>query len=106
MKRNCWDVMQCGRQHGGARTNELGVCSVSTEKRLDGVNGGTNGGRSCWVLPLTLYCDDKVRREFTKKFASCFYCRFYELVREEEGNNFALSNEITEKLDMLITAFR
>jgi hypothetical protein len=50
-KSNCWEVIRCGREPGGANENNLGVCPVSTEARLDGVNHGKNGGRACWGVP-------------------------------------------------------
>ncbi len=33
-KLNCWDFKKCGRQSGGEKAHELGVCPASTEKRL------------------------------------------------------------------------
>lgn len=77
-------------------------------KRLEGVNDGTNGGRSCWALPLTS-CGDTSNREFTEKFAICIQCEFYARVREEEeeDQDFALPGEIMEKIKWLdIHTFR
>jgi len=31
-----------GRQPGGTKVSELGVCPVPTEKRLDGIHGGNH----------------------------------------------------------------
>jgi hypothetical protein len=62
-KRNCWEFKKCGREDGGARVEELGVCLASTETRLNGVHDGTNGGRACWVLEGTL-CEGKVQGSF------------------------------------------
>ena len=53
-KQNCWEFKSCGRQPGGAKTAELGLCPAATEPRLNGVNSGRNGGRSCWAMTGTL----------------------------------------------------
>ena len=35
---------------GGRRVEECGVCPAAVEERLDGVLGGVNAGRSCWMV--------------------------------------------------------
>ncbi len=84
-KRNCWEEMNCGRQEGGAKVSELGVCPVSTEARTNGVNGGKNGGRVCWAVVGTL-CKGEVQGSFAEKFANCVTCDFYQKVLQEEEN--------------------
>ena len=49
MKTNCWEFKNCGRDLNGTRADELDICPVSAEIRLDGVHGGKNAGRACWV---------------------------------------------------------
>ncbi len=87
MKTNCWEVKKCGRQPGGEKSTELGVCPATTEKRVHGVNGGINGGRSCWAIKQTL-CENQVQGSFAEKFVGCLQCNFYSKVRDEEASNF------------------
>ena len=49
-KVNCWEFKRCERTPGGKKEEELGVCPVTMEKRLDDVHGGLNAGRACWVV--------------------------------------------------------
>lgn len=72
--------MKCGRETGGARVDELGVCPVSQENTADGLNGGLNGGRICWVINEN-GCHDKLM--YGKDF--CFQCEFRYKVTQEEG---------------------
>lgn len=44
MKKNCWEVKNCGREVDGAKSIELGVCTAATETRLNGVHDGQNAG--------------------------------------------------------------
>jgi len=76
--------MGCGREPGGMRAEELGVCPVTTKVSADGLNGGVNGGRVCWVIENS--CCQHVLEEMGKQGdASCMRCEFHLLVREEEG---------------------
>lgn len=97
MGQNCWEVKKCGREPGGIKTVELGVCPASTESRLNGVNHGKNGGRACWVLAGTL-CGAKVQGSFATKLANCMQCEFYKMVRKDEGANVISSNDILAML--------
>ena len=45
-KENCWEVKQCGRQPGGAKTGELGVC-LATTSSMSGVNAPPPEGGGC-----------------------------------------------------------
>ena len=42
VKLNCWEHKKCGRQPGGHRVQELGVCPAATNTELHGAHGGTN----------------------------------------------------------------
>ena len=86
-KVNCWQFMKCGREAGGARIMELGVCPAATEERLDGIHGGLNSGRTCWVVAGT-FCEGKIQGIFADKFGACKECNFYQLVMGEEIQNF------------------
>ena len=69
-KKNCWEIMKCGRQPGGANADKLGVCPAAGETRMDGVHGGSNAGRCCWVVAGT-FCTGKPQGTFTAKFHNC-----------------------------------
>lgn len=84
MKQNCWEFKKCGRGPGGAKVSELGICPATSEARMNGVHGGTNGGRTCWVVAGTL-CGGKVQGSFANKLPTCMSCEFYKLVVKEEG---------------------
>jgi len=92
-KQNCWEFKKCGREPGGSKANELGVCPASIEKRVHGVNRGKNAGRSCWALAGTL-CGGQVQGVFAQKLNNCLKCEFYQLVGAEEGANHQSSKEI------------
>jgi len=84
-KLNCWEFKKCGREVGGSKTAELGVCPTSSDNRLNGVHGGTNAGRACWVMDSTL-CDGKIQGGFKEKYKECFNCEFYKLIVQEEAS--------------------
>lgn len=94
---NCWEFKKCGRQPGGAKAAELGVCPAATTTSVDGVNGGRNGGRACWVLAGTL-CGGVVQGTFAAKCANCLKCEFFVLVKGEENRAFLGASQILEKL--------
>lgn len=98
MKLNCWEVKNCGRQPGGEKNGELGVCPASTEERVNGLNSGANGGRACWAIKGTL-CGNQVQGSFADKLSGCLQCDFYLAVRNEEGASFMTSKEILVKLN-------
>lgn len=62
---NCWEFKKCGREKGGAKAHELGVCPVYPQN-----------GRSCARVAGTL-CGGKVQGTFATKLANCLQCDFY-----------------------------
>jgi hypothetical protein len=86
MKANCWEFKKCGREFGGAKAAEFGVCPAA-QADLSGVNSGTRGGRICWAIAGTL-CGGKVQGTFAQKTANCMACEFYQTVRRQERGNF------------------
>lgn len=86
-KLNCWQYMRCGRQAGGAHVQDQGLCPASREQAVDGLHGGTCGGRVCWAISGTL-CGGTVQGSFAGKIENCMECDFYRLVRSEEGRVF------------------
>ena len=73
-KLNCWEFKGCGREPNGSKVEDLGVCPSSTENRLDGVHGGMNGGRACWVVGGTM-CGGEFQGTFAHKYKDCI--KFY-----------------------------
>jgi hypothetical protein len=75
---NCWEFKECGRGLGGDR-----ACPAATDKRADGVNRGTNGGRVCWAIAGTL-CGGRQQGIYAVKLETCMRCDFYQFVIGEE----------------------
>ena len=73
----------CGREPGGIQVQELGICPATTEVRINNINNGKNGGRSCWALTGTL-CGGIVQSSLLDKLDNCFKCEFYATVYIEE----------------------
>lgn len=96
-KKNCWEFKACGREPGGKNAGEIGVCPATTNEKLDGVHGGKNAGRTCWVVAGT-FCGSTVQGSFAQKFSTCESCDFYSLVKREEMPNFVLSATLLSKL--------
>jgi hypothetical protein len=98
MKKNCWEFKQCGRESGGSKTGEFGVCPASEDARLDGVHDGKNSGRGCWMVAGT-HCGGEVQGSFAQKIKNCMDCDFYNTVRNEERGNFKMSAVLLRKLE-------
>jgi len=82
--------MNCGRELGGVKTRELGVCPAATAVNVNGSHGGKNGGRVCWVVAGTL-CGGKKQGTFAEKQVTCMACDFFKKVRSEEGATFRMA---------------
>jgi hypothetical protein len=96
-KQNCWEFKKCGREPGGAKTAELGVCSAAVQAKTQGINEGKNGGRACWAISGTL-CGGKVQGTYAAKLANCMTCEFYKLVQSEQGAKIVGSKDILARL--------
>ncbi len=97
MNVNCWHVKKCGREPGGLKAQELGVCPAATAAALNGINGGRNGGRACWAIAGTL-CGGKVQGSYAAKLPNCMQCEFYKQVSHEQGPTFERATDILAKL--------
>ncbi len=97
MKKNCWEFTNCGRHKGGKHAEDLGICPATKELRLNGVHGGVNAGRACWVVAGT-FCKGEVQGTFGNKYKNCERCDFYQLVRKEQRGEFMLSAVLLNKL--------
>lgn len=97
-KQNCWEFKKCGREPGGAKVKELGVCPAARETGLNGMNCGKNGGRCCWACAGT-FCEGKVQGVFASKITTCLRCDFFKLVAKEEAGNLKTAKDILSKLE-------
>lgn len=98
VRKNCWEIKNCGRQEGGKNAKELGICPAYSEARLDGVHGGKNAGRACWIVAGTL-CGRKVQGTYAAQLSSCIACDFYQLVKIEESAAFMHAGILSRLLD-------
>lgn len=96
-KKNCWEVKECGRETGGKKAGDLGVCPATTNKKLSGVHGGKNAGRACWVVAGTM-CGGTVQGTFAQKYENCTNCDFFKQVKEEEREGYELSIVLLNKI--------
>ena len=79
-KMNCWEFMKCGRQLGGGKDAELGICPVSIDSSQDGINGGKNAGRICW----TVYRTPCAEAAGMFKMLDCVNCDFFKKSRRKK----------------------
>jgi hypothetical protein len=84
-KMNCWEMKKCGREPGGAKTAELGVCPAAEDTSSNGLNSGKNGGRICWAIVGT-FCGGKVQGVFAQKLVSCMVCEVFKQIKSEESS--------------------
>ncbi|MBI4791189.1 MAG: MCP four helix bundle domain-containing protein [Deltaproteobacteria bacterium] len=71
---NCWEFKNCGREEGGAKAGELGVCPAYPDH-------GTTCARKAGTL-----CGGKVQGAFAKKIINCKQCDFYRSKNYGEKN--------------------
>ena len=88
-KINCWEHKNCGRQPGGIKEKELGVCPAAISFTYNGKNGGKEAGRFCWKVAGT-FCGGKIQGTFAEKIMSCTQCDFFKQVRSEEGESLVV----------------
>jgi len=96
-KLNCWEFKKCGREPGGYKVSEFGICPVALEDRTDGVHDGKHAGRACWVIAGT-FCSGKIQGSSASKLDTCMKCDFYKQVLDEEKLNFQPAKEIQERI--------
>ncbi|MFQ5748473.1 MAG: two-CW domain-containing protein [Planctomycetota bacterium] len=82
---NCWEFSLCGREVGGFKARELGVCPAALSGDRQGLNHGTARGRVCWTVDGTA-CSGSLGRKFFK----CLECPFFHEVERQEGRRFVL----------------
>ena len=77
--------MRCERQPGGKLADTHGVCPAATDRTVDEINGGRNGGRFCWSVAGT-FCFGEVQGTYAAKLQGCMDCGFFWLVADEEDD--------------------
>jgi hypothetical protein len=82
-KMNCWEHKKCGRQPGGHKAAELGICPATVSQDLDGAHGGKAAGRACWAVVGSL-CGGKIQGTYAQKLHNCWRCDFMNAVKREE----------------------
>ena len=88
-RKNCWEVMKCGREPKG-RNEKLGICPAARPNEYNGINNGNYGGRICWAFAGT-FCNGELQGSVAKKLKNCLDCGFLQAVQEEEGQQFILT---------------
>jgi hypothetical protein len=63
---NCWEFTKCGRERGGSRAKELGVCPAYPDH-----------GQHCARVTGTM-CGGQVQGCFARKLTNCMKCDFYQ----------------------------
>ena len=62
---NCWEFKNCGRETGGEKAEDLGICAAYPDH-----------GKHCARVAGTL-CGGKVQGTFATKLVNCLSCEFY-----------------------------
>lgn len=112
IKLNCWEFKKCGRQPGGHKAAELGICPVTTYQGLNGAHGGKNAGRACWVVAGSL-CGGKIQGTFAQKLHNCWRCDFMNTVKKDEDptplgfshTRLGMEKAIEKQRDEMIDSF-
>ncbi len=93
--------MLCGREDGGTKVCEFGICPAATDSRFNEIHGGRNAGRACWVVAGTM-CKGAVQGTYAKKYEShCGKCDFYHIVKKEEGDRLLATIFLLKVLETL-----
>lgn len=67
--KNCWELKKCGRELGGIKVKEMGVCPAYPHH-----------GRDCWMVAGT-FCGGKVQGTHAQKHGTCMVCDWYKSVK-------------------------
>jgi methyl-accepting chemotaxis protein len=85
--KNCWEILNCGREKGGSKVRELGEC-IASEEGL---------GHSCWAIAGTL-CGGIVQGTHAQKERNCMSCDVYNLYHRQIGSEGRrISQELPEE---------
>jgi hypothetical protein len=88
MKKNCWEIIHCGREEGGYLAKDGGeVCPAASSRTHDGNNKGKNAGRYCWRVAGSM-CGGEPKGYYSRIVSSCENCQFLAYVKRGEGAFF------------------
>ena len=73
--KNCWEIKKCGRETGGPKSKELGVCVAAREEL----------GHSCWMIAGTL-CGGAVQGSVAQKERNCMSCEVFKKYHRTTGS--------------------
>ena len=76
---DCWEFKKCGREAGGAKVPELGVCPAYPD-----------AGNDCWKTAGT-FCGGAVQGTEAQKRQTCLTCEWYLMVNPMTGTNKELA---------------
>jgi hypothetical protein len=88
LKKNCWDIMECGREEHGNKVDELGVCPAAIDQELTAANSGNCGGRACWKVRVKV--GKSMLPQWSHPEKNCLTCSVFQTVRKEEKDCFIL----------------
>ena len=67
--KNCWEFKKCGRELGGNKAKDMGVCPANPHH-----------GHECGMVAGT-FCGGKVQGPDAQKHATCMGCDWYKEVK-------------------------
>jgi hypothetical protein len=77
----CWQWKKCGREGGGVKAHELGVCPAYPDHAHD-----------CWKIAGT-FCGGIVQGTEAQKQKSCLTCDWYLMVNPLTGTKQEILND-------------
>jgi methyl-accepting chemotaxis protein len=76
-RQKCWEYKKCGREKGGAKVAEMGICPAWPDH-----------GEDCAIVEGT-FCGGTVQGDYGSKIAHCAKCDFFK--SEHHDRNFVVS---------------
>ncbi len=73
--KNCWEIMNCGRENGGPKVSDLGECIASK----------VGLGHTCWAVAGTL-CGGAIQGSIAQKESDCMRCGVYQHYNRVDGS--------------------
>jgi hypothetical protein len=67
-EQNCWEILSCGREEGGANVSDLGVCPAYPDN-----------GKTCFSVAKTL-CKGVIQGNYEQKIVNCRVCDVYKKI--------------------------
>jgi hypothetical protein len=90
--------MACGREAGGRKAGELGICPVSLRSQPEGVSRAAGRGQPCWAFPGNA-CDHRSDGQPGQDSLACRQCERMQQVCDREGRYFALRQPPRSRMD-------